>query len=57
MGNRFDAELHLKSPFDSKNLRIMGDYTEAQALSPEASDFLIQYRSAVEGKKSAVQFQ
>lgn len=26
MGIRYPATLHLKSPFDSKNLRIQGEY-------------------------------
>jgi hypothetical protein len=30
MGKRFDANLHLKSPFDARNLRVMGDYSEAE---------------------------
>ena len=29
MGKRFEANLHLKSPFDAKNLRVNGDYSEA----------------------------
>ena len=27
MGEQFPAEIHLKAPFDQKNLRVKGDYS------------------------------
>lgn len=57
MGTRFDADLHLKSPFDPKNQRVMGDYRQLPEASAHVTSFLAEYRGALEGTKSAVGFQ
>ena len=33
MGEQFAAEIHLKAPFDPKNLRVKGDYDSCQTES------------------------
>ena len=57
MGKRFDANLHLKSPFDAKNLRVMGDYSGVPNASPSIKEFLAQYHEALDGKPSSIPFQ
>jgi sarcosine dehydrogenase len=31
MGKKYPAKLHLRSPFDPKNKRLQGDYSEQKA--------------------------
>ena len=58
MGKRFEAQLHLKSPFDPKNLRVLGDYSSAaEDATASVKTFLTDYHDALAGKKSAVAFQ
>ena len=57
MGKRFDAQLHLKSPFDPKNLRVLGDYSTVVDPTASVKSFLSDYHDALAGKKSAVAFQ
>ena len=36
MGRRFPATLHLRTPFDPKNRRLQGDYSEQKLRTIEA---------------------
>jgi hypothetical protein len=57
MGKRFDAKLCPKSPFDSNNRRVNGDYSDVADPTEEVKDFLAEYSEALAGKKSSVSFQ
>ena len=56
MGERYGAQIHMKTPFDAKNLRIQGDYSEEQSPGGNSTvqEFMAKYHKAIETKTSDI---